>query len=577
MLGINSVYHESAACLIRDGQIVAAVEEERFNRVKHAKSAQVDNPHELPVNAIDYCLKQAGIGLKDVDYIGYSFDPEARRNHTFGPEPVTVDSWGSAGGENIFRQQLEKVPGEFSRLAGEDMSGKFKWLDHHICHASSAFHVSPFEEAAILVADGIGEFSTTSLYKGNGNRISMIKRWVYPDSLGFLWEKLSKFLGFKGNEAAKVMGLAAYGNPLYYYDAFGQFVKIQEDGGYRIDNNITRFRVEDYSELEKLLGRKRAGGEGLEKRHKDIAAALQRVTEEILLSLSQTLHDETGSENLCIAGGVGLNCVANRVLQERGPFGNLYIQPATHDAGTAVGAAYYIRHQLLDRQRNFVMEDPYLGPGYTDTEIKAALDDPAFNGGGNLHYSFHRDIEKITAGLVAEGNVVGWFQGRMEIGPRALGNRTILADPGNPEMREILNVKVKHRETFRPFAPSVLKEKAGQWFEIHGDSLSLDYMLFAFDVKEDKRASIPAVLHVDGTGRLQTVRKELNPRYHKLIKSFEEITGVPILLNTSFNDSEPIICSPRDALATFLKTGIDYLVMENYLVARNDVPGNSRV
>lgn len=566
ILGLNSAYHESSACLIRDGKIIAAVEEERLNRKKHAKPARVDNPDELPVNAIDFCLKKAGITLKEVDYIGFSFSPEKRLRNKYFDEKVTVGSWGSKEGEDLFYQKLMQIPQKLSELYGLDVKGKFQWIDHHTSHAGSAYFVSPFDEAAILIVDGIGEYESTILYKGKGNKIKRIRSITYPHSLGFLWEKFSQFLGFSEYDACKVMGLASYGNPKKFYNQLMSFVK-SNSRDFNIDHNVVKFRIEDYSELERILGSKRQPNDEIEERHADIAAALQRITEEIIVKLANYLHRETKLENICLAGGVALNCVANSVLKEKTPFQNVYVQPAAHDAGTAIGAAYFIWNQQLGNPRSFVMTHSYFGPDYSNEDIREVLEE------NNLRYTEQEEIEKTVAKLVSDGRVVGWFQGRMEMGPRALGNRTLLADPRNPKIRDILNMKVKHREYFRPFAPSVLVDKADEWFGIPKKSISSDFMLFAYDVHRNKREVIPAVTHVDGTSRIQTVRKETNPKYYRLIQEFEALTGVPIVLNTSFNDREPIVCSPQDAVNTFLKTRIDYLAIGNFLVLRGENNG----
>ncbi len=566
ILGINHAYHESSACLIKDGSIVAVAEEERFNRKKHAKPARIDNPDELPVNAINFCLERAGITLAEVDYIGSSFSP-AKRLRNKGFEDLVIEGdWGSHSGESLFYEKLQQVPQRLSEIYGVDVKGKFHWIDHHTSHAGSAYFISPFEEAAILVVDGIGEVESTTLYKGNGNKIKRLKSINYPHSLGFLWEKLSQFLGFTEYDACKVMGLASYGNPNKYYDKLRQFVKVNSRD-FNIDHTVARFRVKDFSGLKQILGSKREPHDKLEERHADIAAALQRITEEILLKLAHNLYKSTGSSNLCLAGGVSLNCVANSFLNEKGAFENIYIQPAAHDGGTSIGAAYFIWNHLLGNSRSFVMDNAYFGPEYSQEEIKQALDEK------KLVYAHIEDIEKEVAKLVADGNVVGWFQGRMEVGPRALGNRSLLADSRNPKIRDILNMKVKHREYFRPFAPSVLAEKAEDWFRIPKKSISSDFMLFSYDVHEEKQSVIPAVTHVDGTSRIQTVREATNPQYYRLIQEFEALTGVPIVLNTSFNDREPIVCSPQDAVNTFLKTRIDYLAIGNFLVSRGENNG----
>ncbi len=566
VLGINSAYHESSACLIKDGKMVAIAEEERFNRVKHAKPARIDNPDELPINAINFCLKEAGITLNEVKYIGYSFNPPKRLRNKYFSEDVEEGSWGSQAGEDFFYQKLLQVPQKLSEIYGVDISERFQWVGHHASHAGSAFFVSPFDEAAILVVDGIGEFESTTLYKGKGNKIKRIRSINYPHSLGFLWEKLSKFLGFNEYDASKVMGLAAYGNPKKYYRHLMSFVGVNTRG-FNINHSVVKFRLEDYSELEKLFGKKRNSNDEIEQRHADIAAALQRLTEDILLKLVNNLYKQTGSKNLCLAGGVALNCVANSVIKEKTLFENVYVQPAAHDAGTAIGAAYFIWNQQLSSPRSFVMNHSYFGPDYSSEEIRAVLEE------NSLKFIEQKDIEKVVAKLVSEGSIVGWFQGRMEVGPRALGNRTLLADPRNPKIRDVLNMKVKHREYFRPFAPSVLADKADEWFRIPKKSISSDFMLFAYDVHENKRGLIPAVTHVDGTSRVQTVRAETNPKYYKLIKEFEALTGVPVVLNTSFNDREPIVCTPQDAVNTLLKTRIDYLAIGNFLVSRGENNG----
>ncbi|MEA5469261.1 carbamoyltransferase [Spirulina sp. 06S082] len=569
ILGINCVYHESSACLLKDGQIIAAVEEERFTRVKHAKLASVDNPDVLPVNAISFCLKEADITWNDINFIGYSFEP--KKWATQLDKSATIpgerkEGWGTIEGEEIFERKLKDIPYKLCQLDQEDITDKFLWLPHHLCHAGSAYFVSPYSEAAVLVVDGIGEVESTTLYRGKDNILSEIEAIAcYPDSLGTLWETISVLMGFSKYDATKVMGLAAYGKEdQEYLEMFKTFVKVQGpiftiDPEVLQDNDFT----DDCSELENLFGlQKRKLNEKLEQKHADIALALQNLTDTILLNIANYLYDRVQSPNLCLAGGVALNCVSNQILQEKSPFKNLYIQPAAHDAGTAIGAAYCIWNQTLRKPRSYIMKTPYLGPDYSSEEIQTVLDR------NQLQYSQVDNIEEMTATLISEGNVIGWFQGKMEIGPRALGNRSLVADPRNPNMREIMNQKVKHREDFRPFAPSVLEEYAQDWFKLPGDSLALGFMLFACDALEDKQSLIPAILHVDGTSRVQVVNQQLNPKYHRLIQAFYQITGVPLVLNTSFNDTEPIVCSPEDAVKTFLKTKIDYLAIGDFLVRK---------
>lgn len=562
ILGINSVYHESAACLLSDGKIMAFAEEERFNRTKHAKTASVDNPDVLPFRAIDYCMQSAGISIKDVNYFGYSFDPDERLQNLRIKEETVEGDWGSESGEELFRRKLLIIPDGLNELAEKDISAQFHWVRHHLCHAGSAFFVSPFGEAAILSIDGVGEFTSTFLGLGQANNIEVIKEIVYPNSIGLLWEKVSKHLGFSEYDAAKVMGLSAYGNPSKYRDSFRRILKIEENGSFIIDNEITKFRTNDFSALESLLGRTRNLNEDISERHADIAAALQKITEDAVLMLANYLHEQSNCENLCIAGGVGLNCLMNTVVGNKGPFRNSYIQPASNDAGTAIGAAFFIWNQMLNKKRSYVMDTTYLGPEYSESEILDVLSK------NNLKYHYCNDIEKRMAELISEGKVVGWFQGRMECGPRGLGNRSLLADPRNPHIRDILNTKVKHREYFRPFAPSVLEDKADEWFMLADKLQPYYFMLMICNVRPDRKKLIPAVIHIDGTSRIHLVRKQSNPKYYKLIEEFEKLTAVPLVLNTSFNDREPIVCSPQDAVNTFLRTRIDALVLGDYLVLR---------
>lgn len=564
VLGINSAYHESAACLLHDGKIVAFAEEERFNRVKHAKTARVDNPDVLPFGAIDYCVKSAGISIKNVDYFGYSFDPDERLHNLRIKEETLEGDWGSESGEELFRRKLLTIPDTLNKLAEKDISAQFHWVRHHLCHAGSSFFVSPFEEAAILSVDGIGEFTTTSLGLGQANNIEIIKEILYPNSIGLLWEKVSRYLGFSEYDAAKVMGLSAYGKSSRYLDLFRRIVKLEENGSFIIDNDITKFRTTDFSNLESILGKRRNLDEDISERHADIAFALQKVTEDVILTLTNYLHEQSNSENLCIAGGVGLNCLANAFIRSKGAFRNIYIQPASHDAGTAIGAAFFIWNQMLQKKRSYVMDTIYLGPEYSEEEIVSVLRK------NNLKYHYCNDIEKRAARLIGEGKVVGWFQGKMEGGPRGLGNRSLLADPRNPHMRDILNTKVKHREYFRPLAPSVLEDKADDWFMLTEKSQPYYFMLMVCNVRTDRRNLIPSVTHIDGTSRIHLVRKQSNPKYYKLIEEFEKLTSIPLVLNTSFNDREPIVCSPQDAVNTFLRTRIDALAIGDYLVLRSD-------
>lgn len=561
ILGINSAYHESSACLLKDGIIIAAAEEERFTRKKHGKVACVHNPHELPVHAIDYCLTSAGSNLGEVGYIGFSFNPQRRLANKDFHERVVEGDWGSESGEETFFQNLRQIP---SLLEEMGFHGEFLWIDHHLSHAASTFYLSPFSEAAILTVDGIGETESTVLASGQDRDITELHKIHYPASIGFLWEKIAKYLGFTEYDSYKVMGLAGYGRPERYKEQFQSLITPLPDGSFSVNNDITCFRVEDYTDLEQLFGLpRRKPQEALTEPYQDVAAALQQVTNEILLNIVEYLHQRTLSANLCLAGGVALNCIANEVIHTRGPFANIYIQPAAHDAGTALGAALAIWHQQLEGERRQVMQQVYLGPAFSDAEILQALQEKP------VRYERMSAIEQVVAQLLSDGKIIGWFQGAMEFGPRALGNRSLLADPRDKTMWDILNLKVKHREEFRPLAPSVLSEAAQDWFEIEKPTMASDFMLLTYPAKQEFRRKIPAVVHVDGTSRIQTVHKETNAKYHALIAHFFQLTGVPLVLNTSFNDNEPIVCTPQDALATFLRTPeMDYLALGDFLVSR---------
>lgn len=566
ILGLNFAYHELAACLIKDGHLIAAVEEERFSRIKRGKKALVNNPHILPQQAMQFCLDVAKIKLSDVDHIGLSFYPQGRLANINSDAYASDGDWGSEKGERLFYKKIMTVPAQLNKLAKDDVRKKIQWIPHHICHASSSFFLSPFREAATLSIDGIGEFSSTWMGSGINNELHVIKEINYPHSLGFLWEKISKYLGFTEYDSSKVMGLSAYGDAKRFYKQFQKIVQLRPDGVFEIDNDVLRFRLDDCSQLETLFGVKKINSpKEIQKEHADIAAALQKITDDVILHLAQFLKKETRSENLCLAGGVALNCVSNGLLLKQSSFKHLYVQPAANDAGTALGAAYYIWHHVLGHKRAFVMDHAYWGPDYTEKEILGAIKK------AKVSYLKVKDIGAEVAARLAEGNIIGWFQGRVEWGPRALGNRSLLADPRRKDMKEILNERIKKRESFRPFAPSVLKERASEWFTIpkKSESLSTEFMEINFDVKKSKQKIVPAITHEDGTSRVQLVNKKTNPLYHNLISAFNKITGIPLVLNTSFNDNEPIVCSPDDALKTFMRTKMDFLAIGNYLVSKN--------
>jgi carbamoyltransferase len=566
ILGINSAYHESSVCLLHDGCLIAAVEEERFNRVKHGKLPRIDNPQQLPASSIKYCLEAGGISFAEIEHIGFAFDPALRLQNIGKDDLASDDDWGGRNAELKFHALITSIPELLTRQLGMSHKTRFHWLPHHVCHASSAYFVSPFDQSAVLTIDGIGEFATTQAAWGSGNRLEVLWEIDYPHSLGFLWEKLSRFLGFGEYDACKVMGLAAYGDPNSHAAAFQRLVQVTPSG-FTVNATLLQFRqFESFAGLEQVLGPRRQPDSPLQPRHKDMAACLQQTTEQAFLQLAQRLKTSVDSDNLCLAGGVALNCRANQILQERGPFKHVFVQPAAHDAGTALGAAYWIWHQVLNQPKAQGLTSVYLGPVYADAELEAAIQ------AQGLRYYRSRDVVTETAQLLADGNIVAWFQGRMEFGPRALGNRSLLADPRDPGMREKINQKVKHRDAFRPFGPSITEKAAPDWFQLPGVGSvpsPSEFMLSTHAIKPGQAARIPAVVHHDHTSRLQVVREYINPIFHALLDAFGSLTGVPILLNTSFNDSEPIVCSPHDALNTFCKTQIDCLVLGQFIVKRN--------
>ncbi|HMG05955.1 MAG TPA: carbamoyltransferase C-terminal domain-containing protein [Chthoniobacterales bacterium] len=566
ILGVNCVYHESSACLLKHGRVIAAAEEERFNRVKHGKQVRADNPDELPLNAISFCLRSAGISMADISHVACAGDPHQM---SLVLELGLPSAWNSPEKQVQFLKTLPNVP---AKLAAMGLRGDFHWVPHHIAHAASAYYASPFRDAAVLVIDALGDDSfSAALCHGVQNELRVLQHVPFPASLGYLWELHSILLGFGAYDAAKVMGLAAYGNPQHFAAALGELVWPLPDGGFGMKDEALRFSDICYyppsaycDGLESRYGvARRRSSEPLLDVHHDIAAALQANTDELALHMADHLFRLTGARDLCLSGGVALNCVTNAHVFEHASFTRLFVQPAAHDAGTSLGAAYHVWNHVLGHYQREPMVHAYLGPSYSDTEIEEALRSYG------LRYDKPLNLERDVARLISERQVVGFFQGALEFGPRALGNRSILADPRQADMRDLLNRKVKHREYFRPFAPSVLEEAASHWFEIRKPTSASDFMLMAYLARDCCKWQIPAVLHVDGTCRIQSVKKEVNPRFHRLISEFQELTGVPILLNTSFNDQEPIICSPTDAIETFLETEIDFLAIENCLVAKS--------
>jgi carbamoyltransferase len=563
VLGFNCNVFNSAAALVVDGQLVAAAQEERFTRRKHTG--------DFPENAIRYCLAEGGLTLRDLDVVGFHWVPlhhfHRRLWQIVQNLPDSVLFWGTHAGR---WSNMVLVPWELERrfpVGGGRPRYRFERVRHHVCHAASAYLASPFEEAALLTVDGSGEMATSTLGVGRGREIRLFQETFFPHSLGYLYVALTHYLGFiPDSDEYKVMALASYGGP-DLLPRFRRLVRCGPAGTFELDLSYFAFQrgIRDpwvSPRFVREFGPLRRRGEPLEQRHYDVAFALQRTLEETVLHLARHLHARTGLRRLCYAGGTALNSVLNARLLRETPFTEVFVQPAANDAGTAIGSALYLDHGGTGGARRFVMRDAALGPAYSDQECRRALEAAGYAWRELTEEERTREVAR----LIAAGAVVGWFEGRMEMGPRALGHRSILADPRRPEMKDTINAKVKHRESFRPFAPAVLEEAAGDFFDWKGPS---PFMLFVAKVRAEKRDVIPAVLHVDETARLQTVSRDVSPAFWDLIKEFERLTGVPVVLNTSFNVmGEPIVCTPADAVACFRSTAIDALLLNRLLVTR---------
>ncbi|NJN16985.1 MAG: carbamoyltransferase [Oscillochloris sp.] len=569
-LGINAAYHDPAACLVCDGRVIAAAEEERFTRRKHGKRPTPFSTYELPFYAIDYCLRAADIRLAEVDQIAYSYDPYillGERAHDamieLPLEPSahpTPQEWGS-GWDPLFLSAIVNAPRHLvggvphhlkERFRGVRYDGPFNWhfVAHHLAHAASAFFPSPFDRAAVLTLDGRGERVTTGYFVGAGAALEPLDQVLMPHSLGIMYEQVTEHLGFlHSSDEYKVMALASFGEPRYLH-LFRELVRVGDNGRYTIAP----------LHLSERFGAPRRRGEPFAQRHYDLARSLQATLEETVLKLAGWLAESSGASNLCLAGGVALNCVLNARLRDSGLFRQVWAQPAAGDSGTALGAALWVDAKARGGRRGESrMDHAFLGPSYSETEIENLLR------WAKLPYRRVDDIAAATAELLAQDKIVGWFQGRMEFGPRALGARSILASPITPDMQTRLN-ELKDREDFRPVAPVVLEEAAADWFVNAGES---PFMLFVHKVRPEHAARIPAVRHVDGSARIQTIRRDQHPRYYDLLKAFAERTGVPVLVNTSFNTrGEPIVCTPRDALESFWTTPLDALAIESFLVEK---------
>ena len=574
ILGLNAYHADSSAAIFKDGKMIAATEEERFRRVKHWAG--------FPSMAIEFCLREAGIGLSQLDHIAIGRDPYAK----FGKKLLFLAS-NPGGGWRAAKERLQNakkvssLEEEFAAIdPGLDLQAlkkKIHQVEHHRSHLASAFFASPFEEAALLSIDGSGDFTTTMTATGTGNKIKVLDSVDFPHSVGLFYTAFTQLLGFPhyGDEY-KVMGLAPYGKP-EYVDRLRDVLIFGQNGLFRL--NLKYFRSaksgiisygDDHipvvaplfsSYMAEKFGACRQKDEPLTQYHKDLAASVQRITEELIFHILGHLHKKTGLENVCIAGGVAQNSVANGKLTRNTPFKNVYIPSAGHDAGISMGAALFVHNQLLDQPRAAAIWSAYTGSRFSNEEIEVYLQSR------NITYRRYPDEELygIVADRLIGAGVIGWFNGRAEFGPRALGARSILADPRRADAKELLNSKIKRRESFRPFAPSILKEYVAEYFEVTD---TVPFMEKVFPIRQEKRALIPAVTHADGTGRLQSVDAETSPRYYRLIEAFRKKTGVPILLNTSFNENEPIVNSPEQALDCFLRTSMDMLVLENCVITR---------
>jgi len=580
ILGINAFHGDSSACLLRNGVIVGAAEEERFRRIKHWAG--------FPSQAIRWCLEDAGIGIGDVEHVALNQDSKANLGrklaYTLTKRPELGLLLDRIRNKRERAGVAQHLAGEFP---GEIFKGKVHAIEHHLAHLSSAFHVSPFENAVVASVDGFGDFASAAWGVGKGIEIDVDERVYFPHSLGIFYQALTQFLGFPNyGDEYKVMGLAPYGEPRYLA-TLRELVVLQRDGSFRLNLDYFRHAREKvdmdwengspsigtlYSEkLRELLGAPRAPEETLTQDHYDIARSVQAMYEEAFFHLLNALHQKYGLDSLCLAGGCAMNSVANGKITVRSPFKHVYVQSAAGDAGGAIGAAFVVWHQL-NGARAPAMNHAYLGPCYSDETIgemlKARADNLSAADCAVEYIEDEGDLCKRTAKAIAAGQVIGWFQGRMEWGPRALGNRSIVCDPRRADMKDILNLKIKRRESFRPFAPSILRKSVPDWFEIDGD---VPFMMQVYPIRAEKRGQIPAVTHVDGSGRLQTVDQSTNPRYYRLIEAFREISGVPLVLNTSFNENEPVVCTPKEALECFLRTKMDVLVLGRWYLSREQV------
>ncbi len=581
ILGLNAFHGDSAACLVVDGQLAAAAEEERFRRLKHWAG--------FPSEAVKYCLSAGGLTLADVDHVAVNRDPSANLLSKVLFSLSKRPTFEAIRKRLANASRVRDVGALLRAQAGDGRPARFELhnVEHHRAHLASSFFVSPFETAAVVSVDAFGDFVSAMWGAGNGREIRVDDEVAFPHSLGLFYLALTQYLGFPSyGDEYKVMGLAPYGEPDLLHE-MRRIVRLAPGGRYELDLDCFVHHNEGISmvwedgapkienvfsdELIRRLGPPRGVDEPISDRHKAIAASLQAMYEEVFFHVLAEAHRRTGERRLALAGGCAMNSVANGKVFERSPFREVWIQSAAGDAGGAVGAAYHVWNQELGRPRGFVMEHAYLGPEFPQAEMRSLLDsrrdDLDAAGCGVQEIRDEAELCRRAATRVAEGKVVGWFQGRMEWGPRALGNRSIVCDPRRADMKEILNRKIKRRESFRPFAPSIARDAVGEWFETDYD---VPFMLQVYQIRAEKRAVIPAVTHVNGSGRLQTVTEGQNPRYFRLIKAFEKVAGIPVVLNTSFNENEPVVCRPEEALDCFLRTRMDVLVLGDLFVERSE-------
>ncbi len=560
ILGLNYYFHDSSACIVVNGKLIAAIEEERLNRDKHTRV--------FPHKAIDRCLEIANITKKDIDHIAVSIKPTHNLLRKIGyslTHPKSIKAFVNHEFVHAFNKQKSFWNWYRHHWTTKKNGSKVHFIPHHYSHAPGTFFVSPYKKAALLGIDGSGEWATSWLGYGEGNKIECISESFFPHSLGSFYESVTQFCGFKTSyDEGKTMGLAPMGDPNVFLEEVEKIIEVNDKGQLKFDLSYFNYQNMHWrrcsDKFYRIFGEPRKPNEPFEKRHMDVAAAFQRVLENKVLEICDFLHNKTKADYLVISGGVSLNSVMNGRIVRESKFKDVYVMPAAGDNGTAIGAAYYLYNGMLEKARNFVHDNPYVGTSYTNEQIEKAIKD------AKLKYEYYDDICEEAAKLLNAGEIIGWFQGTMEIGPRALGSRSILANPAIKDMKDKINAEVKFREAYRPFAPSTILEAKNDFFDLEVEA---PFMLKVCNVLKEKQAVIPAVTHVDGSARLQTVKKELHPRYYDLIKKLGDKTGVPVVLNTSFNiQGEPVVESPQDALRCFFSTGLDALVIGNYMLKK---------